>query len=470
MRDKTENLKVVFLGFGLAHYFNDLLNRLQEKGNLEIVVVKPTDTSEHIGAGVYQTDGNVAFRVVELHEEIREAPVSYPRIEFCHFQKPTYYSFPELETFLRKERPNIVIVSADHFDLFYYDAEVRVAIQEIDTKVVFRSIPFQTEEYGDALARVRDRARLPLASLPTWLHAVIRASGLPSLYSRFVRQRTLTATVEARRRIFLAPDAHVCYFPHGIETYGGYGFPRERIFVTLNSTDTDSLFACRNRLETEERVKRDPYRLIHVGRLVEWKRVDLLLQAVAALRPRFPKISAVIVGKGPKETELRQLAIDLKINDAITFTGGIYDPLELGRQFMQAGIYVLAGMGGLSINEAMCFELPVVCSVCDGTEKVLVRNGVTGIIFQEGDLDSLCSSIDRLLASPAKSESMGQAGRRLIREHVNFDIITGRYIAMFHHILGIQYTRPDETIAPWQGSRETNDCEIRNNVAPAGRR
>ena len=59
----------------------------------------------------------------------------------------------------------------------------------------------------------------------------------------------------------------------------------------------------------------------------------------------------------------------------------------------ESTVYVLAGMGGLSINDAMCFSLFVICLVCDGTEKDLVADGVNGYFFKEGDANDLVDKI-----------------------------------------------------------------------------
>ena len=73
----------------------------------------------------------------------------------------------------------------------------------------------------------------------------------------------------------------------------------------------------------------------------------------------------------------------------------------------ESSIYVLAGMGGLSINEAMCYSLPVICSVCDGTEKDLIQDGVNGYYFESGNADSLAKSIEYLLRNPQMMKAFG---------------------------------------------------------------
>lgn len=66
----------------------------------------------------------------------------------------------------------------------------------------------------------------------------------------------------------------------------------------------------------------------------------------------------------------------------------------------ESTVYVLAGMGGLSINDAMTYGLPVVCSVCDSTERDLVTDGVNGLFFKEDNADSLSDKLNKLLPLP----------------------------------------------------------------------
>ena len=91
--------------------------------------------------------------------------------------------------------------------------------------------------------------------------------------------------------MFRAADAHVNYVDEAYDVYGSYGVPKERIFVTRNSPDTDYLLKTAAEIEgTAPILPPCACRVMHVGRLVEWKRVDLLLEAVSELAARFPEI------------------------------------------------------------------------------------------------------------------------------------------------------------------------------------
>jgi glycosyltransferase involved in cell wall biosynthesis len=175
-------------------------------------------------------------------------------------------------------------------------------------------------------------------------------------------------------------------------------------------------------------VRSNPFRLLHIGRLVKWKQVDLLIEAAIALHAKFSQTELSIVGDGP---ELEALKAQAAGHDFIEFHGGIYDPKELGKITCESGIYVLAGMGGLSINEAMCFSKPVICSVADGTEKRLVREGYNGHYFESGSLNSLQAVIEKLFSNPEMIMKMGQRSREIIEKEINIHTVLSNYMEAF---------------------------------------
>ena len=101
----------------------------------------------------------------------------------------------------------------------------------------------------------------------------------------------------------------------------------------------------------------------------------------------------------------------------------------------------MAGMGGLSINEAMCFGVPVVCSRGDGTEKFLVREGISGMYFREGDEDSLVETLHKLFSDEQLRQRLAAESRRIIEEELNTQIHVSNYLKLF------------DVLAQKQGSR-----------------
>lgn len=119
----------------------------------------------------------------------------------------------------------------------------------------------------------------------------------------------------------------------------------------------------------------------------------------------------------------------------IRFTGAVYDPQTLGAYMNEATVYVLAGMGGLSINDAMTYGLPILCSVCDSTERDLVTDGVNGFFFRNGHAESLAEKIKILFDSPTRCQKMGQESERIIKEKINIETVSNRYLKAFEEIM-----------------------------------
>jgi len=274
------------------------------------------------------------------------------------------------------------------------------------------------------------QSRLNVKRYPL-LGKILRAMSLDLLYMRTLRKRALEKPQRDAQSIFRSAHAHAVYHEGGIEIYESYGVIKENIFVVRNSPNTESLIEAADKHSSNTRHQR----LLHIGRLVEWKRVDLLICAVADLRNSgFPELELVVIGYGPAETDLKTLAKELGVDEAVQFLGGIYDPTLLAEQAMCSSIYVLAGMGGLSINEAMCFGLPIVCSRCDGTEKFLVREEVNGLYFQEGELSELTRKLAALLTDDELRKSMGYMSRMLIENEINTEIHVNNYLEMFEKL------------------------------------
>jgi len=167
---------------------------------------------------------------------------------------------------------------------------------------------------------------------------------------------------------------------------------------------------------------------------VAWKKVDLLIKAFAKVKKEYKNAELLIIGYGSKRQELEQLSINLHLEKSIKFLGGIYDPGLLGQYLLASSIYVLAGMGGLSINEAMCYNLPIICSVCDGTEKKLVRGGFNGLFFRENDEDDLAKKIMYLFANPKLRKWMGNNSEYIIRNEINIHTVIRGYLNAFQYL------------------------------------
>jgi glycosyltransferase involved in cell wall biosynthesis len=213
-------------------------------------------------------------------------------------------------------------------------------------------------------------------------------------------------------------DAMITYSSRGAQEYAALGFPAERIFVAPNAVAPRPERTIRTRpLTFAGRPS-----VLFVGRLQARKRVDLLLQACAAL-PEDLRPDLTIIGDGPERADLEALAA--RVYPAARFPGA-KQGAELVPYFTAADLFVLPGTGGLAVQEAMSYGLPVVMGAGDGTNDDLVRPG-NGWQLPPDDLAALTQVLRQALSDPARLRSMGAESYRIVEEEVNLE----RMVAVF---------------------------------------
>lgn len=220
-------------------------------------------------------------------------------------------------------------------------------------------------------------ASLPVAAA-TWL--------LERPVPRAFRDRAVVAVSESTRRDLVSR-----------------GMDARRIDVVPNGIDLDTY-------TPEPAVERFPEpTLLYLGRLKRYKRVDLVLRAVAALAGRGVPVRLLVGGKGDHLRELRALAEELGIADRVDFLGFVSEERKL-ELFRRSWLHVLTspkeGWGITNLEAAAC-GTPTVASDAPGLRDSVV-DGRTGFLVPHGDVEALANRIGTLLADPAMRARMGR--------------------------------------------------------------
>ena len=100
-----------------------------------------------------------------------------------------------------------------------------------------------------------------------------------------------------------------------------------------------------------------------------------------------------------------------------------------------SSVYVLAGMGGLSIDETPCVSASRSSARYVMTERMLVRDGVNGLLFRDGDLQDLTSKILYLFHHPDKRRSMGIKSTQIIRNGSLVHTVLKGYLHAFDFVM-----------------------------------
>jgi glycosyltransferase involved in cell wall biosynthesis len=234
----------------------------------------------------------------------------------------------------------------------------------------------------------------------------------------------LASIRKARRSSFLRSfEALITYSQRGAVEYAALGFPADRIFVAPNAVSPRPSTPIPHRAPT---FSGKPC-VLFVGRLQARKRIDSLLQACASLgedlRPRL-----VIIGDGPEHPALESLA--RSIYPSAEFPGARHGT-ELAPYFAAADLFILPGTGGLAVQEAMSYGLPVIMGQGDGTNDELVRpaNG-----WQVGDTDSLAQVLQEALSDVSRLRAMGAESYRLVSEEINLEQMVRVFVEALHKV------------------------------------
>jgi glycosyltransferase involved in cell wall biosynthesis len=147
--------------------------------------------------------------------------------------------------------------------------------------------------------------------------------------------------------------------------------------------------------------------VIVLGRLVPHKRVELAMDAVAAL----PGATLTVVGHGYWEPQLRAYADRLGIAEAVTFTGFV-DDVTKHRLLAAAWVHALPSVKegwSLAVVESAAHGTPTVAFRSAGGPTESVRDGETGLLVD--DVAGFAAALRRLLTDAPLRDGMGRAAR-----------------------------------------------------------
>lgn len=224
----------------------------------------------------------------------------------------------------------------------------------------------------------------------------------------------------------------IAYSSRAADQYHALGVPREHIFVAYNST---------TRCPTRRPPEKPPHFTgrpiaIYVGQLLTQKRIDMLVAACAAL-PEAMQPELWIVGDGPSRAADEAEAA--RVYPRAKFLGGKYGD-ELSDLLYQSDLFVLPGMGGLAIQQAMAHGLAVVVGEGDGTQSDLVRPE-NGWNVRANDVGDLTDKLRDALSDATRLRRMGEESFRIVVEEINMDRMADTFIAAVNALAPIPVGR-----------------------------
>ncbi len=197
-----------------------------------------------------------------------------------------------------------------------------------------------------------------------------------------------------------------------------------------------NFFAPRLPRRSREDVRRelgvqDEVLILHSSNLRPLKRIDLLLETVARIRPQDSCKLVILAGGDftPFIKDVRRLGLENRVvvRDKVHDIEDYLQAADLGLFTSETESFCL------SILEAMCFACPSVARRVGGIPE-LVEDGVTGLLVPSGDADTLARAVESLIKDPTRRTALGRAAQARARELFSAEIIVPRYEALYRRV------------------------------------
>jgi glycosyltransferase involved in cell wall biosynthesis len=199
------------------------------------------------------------------------------------------------------------------------------------------------------------------------------------------------------------------------------------VTVIPNGVDTQYYRPPGNNIE----VKAAPLRLLLVGRLHRQKLIPETIQWLAQAKSQGIEFLVTIVGDGPERDAVKTTILEENMAEVISLKGWL-DKDELLRQYQQADCYLsLSSYEGMpnTVLEAMACALPVIASDIP-PHRLLVEHQVTGYLVDLARPECLADQLVELVSDRRRGRTMGEVGRRLVRDRYSWKVVAKSYMAL----------------------------------------
>ena len=222
------------------------------------------------------------------------------------------------------------------------------------------------------------------------------------------------------------------------------GIPADKITVIPNAVDIDK-FAVGGVADQDLKTKLglQGARLIgFIGSFYAYEGLDILLRAVPALTAERPDLRVLLVGGGPEDARLRQLAKDLDIVDKVVFTGRVpHEQVQMYYDLLDVLVYPRLSMRltdlvtPLKPLEAMAQGRVLAASDVGGHQELIV-DGKTGVLFKADDPQALAVKVGGLIDAQSEWPALRAAGRQFVESERNWKASVGRYKSIYGRLTG----------------------------------
>lgn len=176
----------------------------------------------------------------------------------------------------------------------------------------------------------------------------------------------------------------------------------------------------------------DAYDIVFVGELRDAKGIDLLIEAIAAVRLTHPGVRALVVGDGPDAAALKAQAAALGLSHCIDFPGAMpaRQAFNLGRMLAipsrwESFPYI--------VLEAAAAGIPMITTDVGGIPEI--TSGTDTPLIAPNDVVALVNALTRDLTAPEAARARARRLREHVAERFTVDRMTQDVVALYGAVL-----------------------------------
>jgi glycosyltransferase involved in cell wall biosynthesis len=237
-----------------------------------------------------------------------------------------------------------------------------------------------------------------------------------------------------RRSLWRRASAFLCVSEYVRGRALAAGFPPDKTHVHFNGLD------CKTFTPKVPVTEKDPNLVLYVGRLIPYKGCDYLIRAMQLVQRDRPGSRLVIIGDGSSRGGLEELARSLGIN--CDFLGELKPAevrswLEKARLFCATSVTTQDGQSeafGVVFLEAQAMGVPVVSFRHGGIPETM-REGVTGLLAEERDVEGLAEQMLRYLGEDKFWSRCREEGMRWVRNDFDHSVQAAKLEDIYHRAI-----------------------------------
>lgn len=181
-------------------------------------------------------------------------------------------------------------------------------------------------------------------------------------------------------------------------------------------------------------------KILWVGRFIKWKHPEYVIEIAKLLHEKNYQFQIELIGSGEMEKSLLKMLIDNGLESYVSILGSM-PPEEIRLEMEKSNIFLFTSDfnegWGVVLNESMNSGCAVIASHAIGSVPFLIKNGVNGLVYKNGNIKKLFNCVELLLNNMEICEDLGREAYSTIKNSWNSEIAAQRFLELSNAILSV---------------------------------